>query len=482
MTIGCRFGSPSGTGTLRDGSGTSLSAGALHVRDASVLPFAWGLTGTTRRAALDDEDCMSDQPSTARPRIRRDTTNGMVGGVAAGLARHLDVDVVWIRLAFVLLTVFGGGFGLVAYLASWLIIPDDDGSAVPLPSTAQSGREGRGARFWTGVVLVAVGGLILLDNLLSPLSIRFGWVSTSQIILPLVLIGIGTLIYRSSTADPTVVARMEQQAEALGERVEQSAESIGARIEQHVERWGEEVERVAEDVEERIERRAEVVRELRSRSRVAPVTFGSAFVTLGGMWLARSLGVPGITVTHALAATLLVIGVGLVAGAFFGRGRGLLATGILLAPVVAFATLIPQFPAGLDGVRISDDGIMFVEPGEQRVESPASLAALPTDATYEFGVGSFVVDLRALGDEVAAAGAATIRVDMGVGSLQVRVPDGVSVTADVELGIGRIRLLDGSSSGGIGVSDRQQITVGDGTGGLLILEIRQGIGDVTVTR
>ena len=92
------------------------------------------------------------------------------------------------------------------------------------------------------------------------------------------------------------------------------------------------------------------------------------------------------------------------------------------------------------------------------------------------------MDLRALGDEIAAAGTVTVTVEMGVGNLRILVPDGVTVTSDVELGIGRIRILDATRSGGLGVSDRQTVALGDGSGGLLVLEVRQGIGDVTVTR
>lgn len=427
---------------------------------------------------------MSAQGPAPRARIRRDTHNGMIGGVAAGFARHLDVDVVWIRLAFVLLTVFGGGFGLVAYLAAWLIVPADDGTAIPLPPRER--RDGRGARFWTGVVLVAVGGLILIDTVLSPLSARIAWVSTSGIVLPLVLIGIGVLIYRASREDDVDLAlslgrldeeRFERFGERVGERVEREAEAFGERVE----RWGEEVEHVAEDWEQRIERRAKALKELRSRSRVAPVTFGLAFVTFGGLWLASSLGAPGVTITRALAATLLVIGVGLVVGAVLGRGRGLILAGALIAPLVVVSALIPQLPDGLEWISIGPDGVI-VSDAEEWTEAPTTLAALPAEATYEFGAGSFTLDLRELGDEIAAAGTVTIAIEMGIGSLRVLVPDDVTVTTDVELGIGRIRVLRETTSGGVGVSDRQTVVLGDGSGGRLVLEIAQGIGDVLVTR
>lgn len=48
----------------------------------------------------------------------------MLGGVAAGIARYLGVDVSVIRIAFVVLAIVGG-VGIPLYLACWLLIPDE---------------------------------------------------------------------------------------------------------------------------------------------------------------------------------------------------------------------------------------------------------------------------------------------------------------------------------------------------------------------
>jgi phage shock protein PspC (stress-responsive transcriptional regulator) len=55
-------------------------------------------------------------------RLFRDTENGMVAGVAAGLAAYFKVDPVIFRIIFVLLT-FASGAGIVAYLVLWLLVP-----------------------------------------------------------------------------------------------------------------------------------------------------------------------------------------------------------------------------------------------------------------------------------------------------------------------------------------------------------------------
>ena len=41
-------------------------------------------------------------------RATRDTTQPIIGGVAAGLARHLAVPVIWVRVAFLVTAVLGG--------------------------------------------------------------------------------------------------------------------------------------------------------------------------------------------------------------------------------------------------------------------------------------------------------------------------------------------------------------------------------------
>lgn len=78
------------------------------------------------------EDFGDDAEETSQPakessqtskRLFRDTEHGMIGGVAAGIANYFGIDDVIVRLLFVLLAVFGGGAGLVAYILLWIIVP-----------------------------------------------------------------------------------------------------------------------------------------------------------------------------------------------------------------------------------------------------------------------------------------------------------------------------------------------------------------------
>jgi phage shock protein PspC (stress-responsive transcriptional regulator) len=59
-----------------------------------------------------------------RVMLRRSYNDRMLGGVAGGLARYFGVDTTIVRIAFVVLTFFGG-MGIPLYLGGLLLIPDE---------------------------------------------------------------------------------------------------------------------------------------------------------------------------------------------------------------------------------------------------------------------------------------------------------------------------------------------------------------------
>jgi phage shock protein PspC (stress-responsive transcriptional regulator) len=63
-------------------------------------------------------------PEPQRAVLRRPVQDRVAAGVAAGLARYLGVDVMIVRIAFVVLTVFSGA-GIPLYLAGLLLIPEE---------------------------------------------------------------------------------------------------------------------------------------------------------------------------------------------------------------------------------------------------------------------------------------------------------------------------------------------------------------------
>lgn len=55
-------------------------------------------------------------------KLFRNPDDRVIGGVSSGLSAYFDIDVLWIRLAFVGL-VFAGGSGFIIYLILWIITP-----------------------------------------------------------------------------------------------------------------------------------------------------------------------------------------------------------------------------------------------------------------------------------------------------------------------------------------------------------------------
>jgi phage shock protein PspC (stress-responsive transcriptional regulator) len=64
------------------------------------------------------------QDQTKQQPLTRPVEDRMLGGVAAGIARYLRVDVTVVRIIFAVLAIMGGA-GIPLYLAGWLLIPEE---------------------------------------------------------------------------------------------------------------------------------------------------------------------------------------------------------------------------------------------------------------------------------------------------------------------------------------------------------------------
>jgi phage shock protein PspC (stress-responsive transcriptional regulator) len=68
-------------------------------------------------------DATLSEEDSAFKKLYRDTDNGKVGGVSAGLAAYFRVDVVLIRILFIV-GLFAGGFALPLYIVLWILLPE----------------------------------------------------------------------------------------------------------------------------------------------------------------------------------------------------------------------------------------------------------------------------------------------------------------------------------------------------------------------
>lgn len=104
----------------------------------------------------------------------RSTDDQLIGGVASGLAVHLALPVMWVRIAFIVLTVFGG-LGVILYAGLWMVLPSQPAFVESAPgldaATRQGKRQGRGRRLADYGPLVAMAaiaiGVVALLSLVS---------------------------------------------------------------------------------------------------------------------------------------------------------------------------------------------------------------------------------------------------------------------------------------------------------------------------
>lgn len=91
-----------------------------------------------------DEELFEDGPAAESPgrrsRVRklyRDMDRKYIGGVCAGLEHYLGLDALWIRIIFLFLAIFGSGFGLIAYIILWILVPEATTTAQKLDMTGE---------------------------------------------------------------------------------------------------------------------------------------------------------------------------------------------------------------------------------------------------------------------------------------------------------------------------------------------------------
>lgn len=207
----------------------------------------------------------------------------------------------------------------------------------------------------------------------------------------------------------------------------------------------------------------------RSPSILGRATVGLTLVTVGVLWTLRLAGVLAVTVGQLLAAALLVVGLGLLVGAFIGRSRGLIWLGVVLLPFV----LVAQIPEA--------SWISVVPVVSTDSSAAGELQLAPTEfedlqSRYEIGAGSIQLDLTELpfdGETV------DLEVAIGVGEIEIIVPDDVTVSATGSVGIGQIQ-LEQRSAGGLGIGDLEVELDPDDPVGAINLEVEAGLGDISM--
>lgn len=119
------------------------------------------------------------------PRLLRHRSDRVIAGVSSGIAEHLGVPVLWVRLVFIALAGLGGA-GLIGYALLWVFLPATEAGARRL-STARDRQQAVG-------LVVLAGGLALAGAALG--TAWGGWVTGP---LGVALVGAG-VVWREADA------------------------------------------------------------------------------------------------------------------------------------------------------------------------------------------------------------------------------------------------------------------------------------------
>jgi phage shock protein PspC (stress-responsive transcriptional regulator) len=371
-------------------------------------------------------------------RIRRSRSDRRVAGVAGGLGRHLDIDPVILRVAFVVLTFFGG-VGLLLYVALWLLLPEDgkDWGKIKLDRRSRT------------VALLVVGALALV------LLVSHGWWGHGGPFFFLAIV-VGAIALatqlprRDRDRDRPGPAPGEPNPYATTDTFTPTATTDTA------------VTDPMASAPPPSYAVPEQPRPVNPRKR-GPILFWFALavaaVALGTLGIFDLAGADVAPAAYP-ATVLAVCAAFLLLGSFFGRAGGLILVGL----VAAFLTI---------GTTVADHW----DPHRSTIR-PVSAAAVHD--SYSIDVGDLVIDLTQVQD-VGSLDGRTLHVDGNVGHLDIRVPAGVTVVSHADVtGVGAIHAF-GSDEGGAGTSVTRTHDAGVGAPRLTIdSELHVGAIDVTI--
>lgn len=383
----------------------------------------------------------SQGPSTSPP-LRRPHEGRVVAGVAAALARRMGIPSWVVRLGFVI-TAFWGGLGVIAYLAGWLLIPEQGRDR---PLAAEILEQPRGLLTWVGAGLIALALLMLISGVVfAPAGPWWRSGLPGELVVAAVLLVLGVLLYRGELGGPSPdPSGAPSAAPSPAAALDRGASEPPAGT-------------TPPPGPAPAPPPAPPPPPPPPRSILGRLTLGAALIAMGILGLVETASpLVDARARHYLALALAVIGAGLLLGAVLGRARGLILVGFLLIPVL-LASVFADGPwrAGWAEVRYT----------------PASVAEL--EPVYELEAGELTLDLR----RVQPDGEQQVAVRLGAGSLRVLVPEGVGVEVEAGVEAGDIEVL-GRRSSGLGAS----LEVTEPGDGRLVLDLTTDLGEIRVLR
>jgi phage shock protein PspC (stress-responsive transcriptional regulator) len=407
-------------------------------------------------------------------RLRRIGAHRKVAGVAGGIARHLDIDPLIVRVAFVVLSLFGGA-GLIVYAACWILLPEDGQQSAPL------GLDDRSRS--VALILVGILGAALLVG-----QWDWFWVPGPLILVALV---VWLIMSRRNEGDgaglvpPPAVPNAGPDAVTPAQRWTQTWAGAGAVAPPY------DVPVEQQPTSEPTDYRAAYQTsyqapayagyEQEAYETPTPPTYPTQYVhpvprnprKRGPklFWFTMALAALAVGVVSIVdvsgaavpdstypAVVVGVVGLMLLVGAFYGRAGGLIFVGLL----ATVGTVI-----GVASENVDSDRVEVTPTSADQVLS-----------NYDYGWGEFVVDLSKVEDPEALDGR-TIHLTADAAELDVVVPEDMDVTVNARTnGPGGMTVF-GNETGGI---DTEQNYVHDGGEDVpeLTLDIEIDFGHIDV--
>lgn len=367
-------------------------------------------------------------PPPHRPRrLERARSGRMIAGVCEGLGRYFDVDPVIFRIAFAVAAVAGGA-GVLAYVVAVLVIPEE-GSRRAIISL------GRHTPTWVPWVLAGLGVLAVFDGL-DQGGFHVGW---GLFVLAVVGWFIWSHEQRSPRSAAPAAPTAPSPAPATGTTLETQPDDTGTFV----------LPPPAPAFEPPPEPSS-----ILGRLTISVLLVGAGVALALGA--ASDGGVTGRDVEAFFGAAVLIVGVALVIGAWWGRAKALIVLGVLCTLAAATASVVDVPLRGGVGDRTWNP-IATVQPA------------------YRLGVGDATLDLTR-----TDATAVDTDASVGIGHLRVIVPRDATVDVDAHAGIGEVDLL-GRVQDGADVDESVHVR-GSELGKRITLDVRVGVGQVEVVR
>ena len=400
-------------------------------------------------------------------RLRRIATHRKVAGVAGGIARHLDIDPLIVRVAFVVLSLFGGA-GVIVYAACWILLPEDGQVNPPLGLDERSRS--------VALILVGILGIALLVG-------QWDWFWVPG---PLILVALVVWLFMSRRNDaaattgsftpPPGVPNAGPDAVTPEQRWAPAQTAVAPTYDVPVEQQPAPYEDATYQQPTYPQTAYQppaaptypthyVAPSPRNPRKRGPILFwftmAVAALAVGVVGIVDVSGAPVAGSTYP-AVVVGVVGVMLLIGSFYGRAGGLILVGLLATGATAAALGAEKW----DGERVE-----IVPATSSEVHS-----------TYSYDVGEYELDLSKLSDPEALDGE-TIHMSLDVGELAVVVPADMDVTVTGTVNGPGGTTLFGEESGGIDHTATQSHDGGTDVPELTLdLEIEVGHIDVRTAR